>query len=134
MKETKTAYYIRDYIDDESEKALLECIYKLDQDHWFEMKSGRALKRYGGEVGPKGLVKEEPLPEYFQMIADKIFTDQIFIEAKGIKPNHVLLNRYRPGDGIMPHKDGPAYYPLVCILSLNSGLTLNIWESIEDIR
>ena len=52
----------------------------------------------------------------------------------GNHPNHVLLNNYRPGDGILPHTDGPAYYPYVCILSLQSGLTLNIWKDHEDVR
>lgn len=33
-------------------------------------------------------------------------------------PNHVLINAYRPGEGIMPHEDGPMYWPGVCILSL----------------
>ena len=48
-------------------------------------------------------------------------------------PNHVLLNKYRPGDGILPHKDGPAYFPFVCILSLNSGIIINIWETVDDL-
>ena len=60
--------------------------------------------------------------------------DHKIFEESGLTPNHVILNKYRPGDGIMPHKDGPAYYPLVCILSLNAGIILNIWENLEDIR
>jgi alkylated DNA repair protein alkB family protein 6 len=35
-------------------------------------------------------------------------------------PNHILLNEYESGIGIMPHTDGPAYYPYVTILSLMS--------------
>ena len=96
------------------------------------MKSGRALKRYGGEVGSNGLDKQEPLPDYFQVIADKLYNDSIFKYEN--KPNHVLLNKYRPGDGIMAHKDGPAYFPFVCIISLHSGIILNIWEDIKDIK
>eukprot|EP00347_Sterkiella_histriomuscorum_P005681 403355670 len=95
------------------------------------MKSGRALKRYGGEVGSKGLISVEQMPEYFHIINKKIYEDGLFPEQN--MPNHVLLNRYRPGDGIMPHKDGPAYFPYVCILSLNSGIMMNIYESVDDI-
>ncbi len=95
------------------------------------MKSGRALKCYGGEVGATGLENQEPLPDYFEILAKTIFEEGFFSGEN--KPNHVLLNKYRPGDGIMPHKDGPAYFPWVCILSLNSGITLNIWESVDDI-
>ena len=96
------------------------------------MKSGRALKRYGGEVGPMGLTSSEPLPPYFESIAKKIAEDGLFKGEN--KPNHVLLNKYRPGDGIMPHKDGPAYFPFVCILSMNSGIILNIAETLEDYK
>ena len=96
------------------------------------MKSGRALKMYGGEVGPKGLISQEQLPPYFQVIGEKIHKDGFF--KSDHLPNHVLLNKYRPGDGIMPHKDGPAYFPYVCILSLHQGLILNIWEHIDDAR
>lgn len=32
--------------------------------------------------------------------------------------NHVLVNEYQPGDGILPHQDGAAYYPAVAIVSL----------------
>ena len=34
----------------------------------------------------------------------------------------------------MPHTDGPAYYPHVCILSLNDPLIFNFWKSHEDYR
>nr|CAD1833131.1 unnamed protein product [Ananas comosus var. bracteatus] len=34
--------------------------------------------------------------------------------------NHVLINEYLPDQGIMPHQDGPAYFPVVAILSLGS--------------
>ena len=32
----------------------------------------------------------------------------------------------------MAHKDGPAYFPYVCILSLHQGLILNIYSSLDD--
>ena len=53
---TNNAYYLKNYLSIEQESKLLDCIYNLDPDRWFEMKSGRALKRYGGEVGPDGLL------------------------------------------------------------------------------
>ena len=65
-------------------------------------------------------------------MVDCVIKDKIFPE--GVIPNHILLNKYKPGDGIMPHKDGPAYYPFVCIISLNSTVLLNFWESPNDAR
>jgi len=35
-------------------------------------------------------------------------------------PNHIILNEYLPGQGIMPHEDGPIYHPVVATLSLGS--------------
>ncbi|OIT39891.1 hypothetical protein A4A49_07743 [Nicotiana attenuata] len=39
--------------------------------------------------------------------------------------NHVLINEYLPNQGIMPHQDGPAYYPVVAILSLGSPVVMD---------
>lgn len=56
----------------------------------------------------------------------------IFSASHHGRPNHVLINEYRPGQGIMPHKDGAAYYPVVCTVSLGGSLCLDIHESKED--
>lgn len=47
-------------------------------------------------------------------------------------PNHILLNEYYPGDGIMRHTDGQAYYPLVSTLSLNTGNVFCFWKEHSD--
>ncbi|KAK2989547.1 hypothetical protein RJ640_003142 [Escallonia rubra] len=39
--------------------------------------------------------------------------------------NHVLINEYLPNQGIMPHQDGPAYFPVVAILSLGSPVVMD---------
>ncbi|KAF3648970.1 ent-kaurenoic acid oxidase family protein, partial [Capsicum annuum] len=49
-------------------------------------------------------------------------------EKSGLFPssiNHVLINEYLPNQGIMPHQDGPAYYPVVAILSLGSPVVID---------
>ena len=43
---TQSAYYLSDYLDTylmdkDQEEKLLECIFRLDQERWYEMKSGR---------------------------------------------------------------------------------------------
>lgn len=37
----------------------------------------------------------------------------------------MLLNEYLPNQGIMPHQDGPAYFPVVAILSLRSPVVMD---------
>lgn len=44
----------------------------------------------------------------------------------------MLINEYPPGVGIMPHKDGSAYHPVVCTVSLGGSLCLNIYKSKDD--
>lgn len=44
----------------------------------------------------------------------------------------VLINEYLPGQGIMPHKDGAAYHPIVCTVSLGASLCLDIYGTKED--
>ncbi|XP_006833449.3 alpha-ketoglutarate-dependent dioxygenase alkB homolog 6, partial [Amborella trichopoda] len=39
--------------------------------------------------------------------------------------NHVLIKEYLSNQGIMPHQDGPAYFPIVAILSLGSPAVMN---------
>lgn len=57
---------------------------------------------------------------------------QIFANSPHGAPNHVLINEYQPGEGIMPHKDGAAYHPVVCTVSLGSSLCLGIYGSKDD--
>lgn len=56
----------------------------------------------------------------------------IFTGSPHRAPNHVLINEYNPGQGIMPHKDGPAYYPVVCTISLGASLCLDIYRTGND--
>lgn len=56
----------------------------------------------------------------------------IFSDSPHRRPNHVLINEYLPGQGIMPHKDGAAYHPVVCTVSLGATLCLDIYRSNAD--
>lgn len=50
----------------------------------------------------------------------------IFEQTPHGMPNHVLINEYRPGEGIMPHEDGGAYAPVVATISLGGALCLDV--------
>jgi alkylated DNA repair protein alkB homolog 6 len=58
--------------------------------------------------------------------------DNIFTGSPHGAPNHVLVNEYLPGQGIMPHKDGSAYHPVVCTVSLGASLCLDVYGSNDD--
>lgn len=43
-------------------------------------------------------------------------------------PNHVLINEYQPGEGIMPHTDGPAYESRTATISVGgSDVIFKLW-------
>ncbi|KAI9844195.1 MAG: hypothetical protein M1838_002298 [Thelocarpon superellum] len=52
----------------------------------------------------------------------------VFATSPHGAPNHVLINEYQPGQGIMPHEDGAAYFPLVATVSLGGPLVLDLYE------
>jgi len=58
--------------------------------------------------------------------------EHIFADSPHCRPNHVLINEYPPGVGIMPHKDGSAYHPVVCTISLGASLCLNLYQNRDD--
>lgn len=62
------------------------------------------------------------LPPPLQEIADQLVEKGIF--PFDSPPNHVLLNEYQPGQGIMPHTDGPAYVSCTATLSLCSSIVM----------
>ncbi|TDH70686.1 hypothetical protein CCR75_002936 [Bremia lactucae] len=107
-------YYIPDYITHNEEVAIVNRVYAVpvDNDRWVKLKH-RRLQLWGGEVA----TSEDPktLPEWLEQISESL-VDATFFNKEN-KPNHVLINEYGKGDYILPHEDGPAYCPLVAILS-----------------
>ncbi|EEY59147.1 alkylated DNA repair protein alkB [Phytophthora infestans T30-4] len=107
-------YYIPNWITQDEEAAIVERVYAVphDNDLWVKLKH-RRLQMWGGEV--KVPFEPNPLPEWLQQISQTLLDTGIFSEEK--KPNHALINEYGVGDCILPHEDGPAYFPLVSIIS-----------------
>jgi alkylated DNA repair protein alkB family protein 6 len=56
----------------------------------------------------------------------------VFKDTKHAAPNHVLINEYKAGEGIMPHEDGAAYSPVVATVSLCASLVLDVWEKRKE--
>ncbi|XP_055001634.1 alpha-ketoglutarate-dependent dioxygenase alkB homolog 6 isoform X3 [Sorex araneus] len=67
----------------------------------------------------------ERLPLWLQRYVDKVSDLSLF---GGFPANHVLVNQYLPGEGIMPHEDGPLYYPTVSTISLGSHTVLDLYQ------
>ena len=56
------------------------------------------------------------LPDPLQQLANLLVEKGIFSPSE--TPNHILVNEYHPGQGILPHTDGPAYIAQTATLSI----------------
>ncbi|KAG0143944.1 hypothetical protein CROQUDRAFT_48041 [Cronartium quercuum f. sp. fusiforme G11] len=107
---------------------------------WQHIKHRRSMY-WGGTLTAKGSLIPRDLPGFvnhewpnvFQRISRLgIFSDSSSKQDPFIEPNHCLVNEYLPGDGILPHQDGPAYFPTVATLSLDAHTTYDFYSYIDD--
>ncbi|CAI5477197.1 unnamed protein product [Closterium sp. Yama58-4] len=109
-----SVYVVPEYLTKQEEQLLMSQVASAPVTKWKNV-TGRRLQNWGGVVHDKGLIAQ-PLPQWLQS-----FTSRLSAELNSVFPspiNHVLVNEYQEGQGIMPHQDGPAYFPCVAILSL----------------
>ncbi|XP_030075354.1 putative RNA/DNA demethylase ALKBH6 [Microcaecilia unicolor] len=119
-------YYVPGFITSAEEDFLLQQVYKAPKPKWTQL-SGRRLQNWGGLPHPRGMVAEK-LPNWLQKYAERISSLGAF---EGNVANHVLVNEYRPGEGIMPHEDGPLYFPTVTTISLGSHTLLDFYHPVS---
>lgn len=77
----------------------------------------------------------ETLPPFFTQfppLIERLRDTGVFAGSKHQQPNHCLVNEYEPGQGIMAHKDGPAYFPAVATISLCAPILLDLYEPKAD--
>jgi len=68
-----------------------------------------------------------PLPSYLlNPVVERFHELGIFRDTAHGEPNHVLINEYKKGEGIMPHEDGSAYAHVVATVSLGAPICLDI--------
>lgn len=99
----------------------------VPQPKWTQL-SHRRLQNWGGIPHPKGMIAEA-IPDWLQKYIDKVTTLNVF--EKGVLPNHVLINEYLSGQGIMAHSDGPLFYPVVTTISCGSHTILDFYKRLE---
>lgn len=93
--------------------------------------TGRSLQAWGGVISAKGTLIPAPMPAWMSSIVNKVSLETE-LWGTNQKPNHVLVNKYEPGQGILPHKDGPIYFPATAILSLGSPAVMNFHAQKSD--
>ncbi|TQV99966.1 hypothetical protein V2A60_005380 [Cordyceps javanica] len=157
-----SAYYIPDFISPEEERFILDKARTPDRimsssdiaaspkPRWKQL-THRRLQTWPSDLVRDKLLEavlppwlESPVVPRIQSIpVSPGDTSHIFSASPHNRANHVLINEYPPGIGIMPHKAScmnplnfpisvNSYWPVVCTVSLGASLCLNLHRSKED--
>eukprot|EP00915_Cephaloidophora_sp_WS-2016_P002675 GHVH01003616.1.p1 GENE.GHVH01003616.1~~GHVH01003616.1.p1 ORF type:complete len:259 (-),score=34.23 GHVH01003616.1:274-1050(-) len=92
-------------------------------------KLGRDILSVGGTVTPNGLIPSRPIPKWLEDLSNEL--KALSLPHTDYAVNHLLVNRYPFGVGIFCHRDGPAYYPVVCIISLGSDVVFDFTREVK---
>ena len=93
---------------------------------WKVMSYGkRRVCMFGEETGGK-------LPPPLAEIARELVKRNIFPSSSCPPPNHVLLNEYQAGQGILPHTDGPLYEHRTATLSLGTDVVIEFTKRLAS--
>ncbi|KAF9321642.1 Alpha-ketoglutarate-dependent dioxygenase alkB 6 [Podila horticola] len=125
-------YYLPDFISVEEEQTLINKVLTAPKPKWVHLKN-RRLQNWGGIVMNNGMIAES-LPAWLTNLYPRFQESGVFdgLHPTLNEPNHCLVNEYFAGQGILPHKDGPAYLPTVATVSLSSHCILEFYKCPAD--
>ncbi|KAJ7203583.1 hypothetical protein GGX14DRAFT_523426 [Mycena pura] len=144
-------YYVPDFITEEEERYLMDKIKESPQQRWKQL-ANRRLQLWGGELTSTNALVAQPMPAFVDTYPDiiaRLKGTGVFMDAPHGRPNHIIMNevglfrrsitlsdqfyeQYLPGQGIMPHEDGPAYFPVVATISLGSHCIFHYYQYKPD--
>jgi hypothetical protein len=122
-------------VDDIAARALEEWLQQLPHGEsglceWKTMNFGKRRVCMFGEEDERGARGGgSSLPPPLREIADQLVSNGVF--PSSAPPNHVLLNEYQPGQGILPHTDGPLYESRTATLSLSSSVVIEFTKRLS---
>ncbi|OSC96406.1 hypothetical protein PYCCODRAFT_1481952 [Trametes coccinea BRFM310] len=131
---TANTYYIPEFITEDEEEYLIRKIDEAPQPWWKRLQN-RRLQIWGGDLTAKKALIPQDMPSFVTQYPDiigRIRDTGAFKSSAHGQPNHVIMNEYAPGQGIMPHEDGPAYHPVVATLSLGSHAVFHYYKYKTD--
>lgn len=118
--EVATVRLLDSWLSEEAAGVILRNLQRRQKD--FVTLRTKRTARFGGDVGPPFV--PETLPGWLDDLCGAVSK----VGNLTPKANHVLVNHYEPGQGILPHTDGPAYSPWAAILSLGSAAVFDFWR------
>ncbi|XP_055705725.1 alpha-ketoglutarate-dependent dioxygenase alkB homolog 6 [Phlebotomus papatasi] len=124
----ETVIYIPNFITSDEEKFILASVAAAPKPKWTQLLN-RRLINYGGVPHKNGMIAEE-MPRWLQTFVEKINNLGVLGDKKA---NHVLVNEYLPGQGIMPHTDGPLFHPVISTISCGSHTILRLQKTTVEV-
>ena len=111
-------FYCRKFLSDAEEQWIISV---LDASPWTQL-NGRRVQCFGREPAASAAAfSRKPLPQWVSQLCEGVAG---FVSDPGgldhWVPDHVLVNEYAAGEGIMAHTDGPFYRAVTVTLSLGS--------------
>ena len=121
--------YYPDFISPEEASKISDGIHRMPPGKWTVLSHRRLLSLPSTLTGSaKDTLIAAPLPNFLDdPIMFRFKEKALFRESPHQAPNHVLINEYQPGQGIMPHEDGPAYHPITATVSLGGHTVFDIY-------
>jgi alkylated DNA repair dioxygenase AlkB len=119
---------INDYLTEAEEKKLIDQIN--DQEWVVDYQRRLQYYNYRNELfEPYDLIPiPYKIPDFLEKIIDKMITDNIVTE----RPDQIIINEYKPGEGLRPHFDRKDYYKNVIVgISLASGTMMEFYRMPE---
>ncbi|KAK5670747.1 hypothetical protein BDV3_005057 [Batrachochytrium dendrobatidis] len=132
----RSIFYIPQFITAEEASSLITHIFQRSN-RWTTLRN-RRLQTWGTMPAPPlmnqswSASKHQPLPSWMHPVLDRIQSLGIFSSSQ--PPNNCLVNEYRPGQGIMPHLDGPKYTSMVATVSLGEAAMLDFYPYHSNTR
>ncbi|KAF1350890.1 hypothetical protein BDV97DRAFT_376528 [Delphinella strobiligena] len=118
-------FYVPDFITEAEEQHILDA---LPLNRWITL-SHRRLQAHPSVLSQKNTLLDAALPKWLsEPIVSRFHALGLFDDSPHRVPNHVLINEYKQGEGIMPHEDGAAYHPIVATVSLGASIVLDIHD------
>uniref|UniRef100_A0A069DPT5 Putative alkylated dna repair protein n=1 Tax=Panstrongylus megistus TaxID=65343 RepID=A0A069DPT5_9HEMI len=124
-----TIYYIPNFITENEEEYIINKVNNAPKPKWTQLRN-RRLQNWGGSPQPSGMIVED-IPQWLQIFLNKVNDLQLY-DKGNLKANHVLINEYLPGQGIMPHVDGPLFYPTILTVTCGSHTILNFQKQLKN--
>jgi hypothetical protein len=103
-----------------------DILVKIPAQRWITL-SHRRLQAHPSTLTKNNTLLAAPLPAYLiNPVIPRFEALGIYEQTPHEQPNHVLINEYKPGEGIMPHEDGKAYANVVATVSLGATICLSL--------